>query len=123
MPLPKASDFRAKTEEELAKDLGNFSKEIATLPDTKYGRRQSLKKLVARILTVLNERSRAKKAKAPKSVVVEKAGKPKKPAKSKIYRQEPSAKKAGKPSAETKKTEKAPKKQALKAKAAAKAEK
>jgi ribosomal protein L29 len=63
MPLPKASDFRAKTDEELSKDLENFGKEIATLPDTKYGRKQSLRKLVARILTVINERNRAAKAK------------------------------------------------------------
>jgi ribosomal protein L29 len=64
MPLPKAKDFREKTNDELAKDLENFGKEIATLPDTKYGRKQSLKKLVARILTVMNERKRAEQAKA-----------------------------------------------------------
>jgi ribosomal protein L29 len=117
MPLPKAKDFREKTEEELAKDLANFGKEIATLPDTKYGRKQSLRKLVARILTVVNERIRAQKAKMPKQTA-KKAIKPKrpKPDASKIYRQPAQPKQAQKPA-------KAPKKQAQKPKTAAKAKK
>jgi ribosomal protein L29 len=97
MPLPKAKEFRAKSDEELEKDLENFGKEIATLPDTKYGRKQSLKKLVARILTVMNERKRAK-AKMPKETA-KKAIKPKrpKPDMSKIYKQPVQEKKAEKP--------------------------
>jgi len=65
MPLPKAKELRKRTDEELAKDIDNYNRELITLPDTKYGRKQSIKKLIARTETIITERRKGKKEKKP----------------------------------------------------------
>ncbi|MCX6774263.1 MAG: hypothetical protein NTY68_04705 [Candidatus Micrarchaeota archaeon] len=65
MPLPKAKELRKRTDEELEKDIDNYNRELITLPDTKYGRKQSIKKLIARTETIMTERRKGKKAKKP----------------------------------------------------------
>jgi ribosomal protein L29 len=65
MPLPKAKELRKRTDEELEKDIDSYNRELITLPDTKYGRKQSIKKLIARTETIMTERRKGKKAKKP----------------------------------------------------------
>ena len=67
MPLPKPEHFRKMTDEELDKEIDNYNRELITLTDTKYGRKQSLKMLIARVNTIITERKRAKKSKTTKT--------------------------------------------------------
>ena len=53
------------TDEELEKDIDNYNRELITLAETKYGRKQSLKKLIARTETIMTERRKGKKVKKP----------------------------------------------------------
>jgi ribosomal protein L29 len=61
MPLPKPKELRKMTDEELVKGIYDHNVDLITLADTKYGRKQSLKKLIARMETIITERKRAKK--------------------------------------------------------------
>jgi ribosomal protein L29 len=108
MPLPKAKDIRKKTDEELVKDIDNYNRELITLPDTKYGRKQSIKKLIARTETIMTERRKGKKARKP---LVDREAERVKIFIPKAAAPEKTAKKAGKPAAKAEKTtKKAPKK-------------
>ncbi len=56
MPLPKPRELREKTDKELNKMLDDYQLELIKLGDTSPGRRRALKKVIARIKTILNER-------------------------------------------------------------------
>jgi len=62
MPLPKPESFRKMTDEELEKEIDSYNRELITLAETKYGRKRSIKRLIARIETVMAERKKSKKA-------------------------------------------------------------
>jgi ribosomal protein L29 len=100
MPLPKAKELRKKTDEELAKDIDNYNRELITLPDTKYGRKQSIKKLIARTETIMTERRKGKKVKKP---VIDRVAERVKIYTAKVAAPEKTAKKADKPAAKAEK--------------------
>ncbi len=56
--LTKAKELREKSDEELNKMLDDLHLELIKLGDTNPGRKRAIKKLIARILTILNERKR-----------------------------------------------------------------
>lgn len=55
MPLPKPRELREKTSRELNKMLDDYQLELIKLGDTSPGKRRALKKVIARIKTILNE--------------------------------------------------------------------
>lgn len=61
MPLAKAKELREKSVDELMKMLEDYRLElIKEDPSTNPGKRKALKRVIARILTVINERKQEK---------------------------------------------------------------
>ena len=54
----KAKEMREKSSEELEKMLKDFQLELIKLGDTNIGRKRVLRKMIARVKTILRERKK-----------------------------------------------------------------